>query len=97
MRRATWMRDAIIAKNELAVRARKANLEKWADVFRMMREIDKLAEAEIKAVMEFIFLDDPDPFWRTQIQSAAKFREKWDVLAARMLNPKRQQQAEFKL
>jgi hypothetical protein len=53
------------------------DLSNWAtDLERMMR-IDKRTEQQIFAVMEF---SQRDQFWKSNILSAGKFREKFDTL-----------------
>lgn len=56
-------------------------IRKWADHVRLMREVDKHSEAEIKTVLEW---SQTDPFWRKNILSTEKLREKWDQLIAAM-------------
>jgi hypothetical protein len=94
MKLAAWFQKAIAANNPKARRVHRANLEQWADVFRLMREQDGLAHEEIGDVVCWLF--DPehpdyevDPFWRTVIQSPTKFREKWDTLSAKRHTPKK--------
>lgn len=84
---AAWMQKAVLLANPHAVKARNANLAKWADEFRLMRECDKLDEHLIGQVLAYTF--EEDPFWRTVIQSPHKFRLKWDELSMRMNNPRR--------
>ncbi len=56
-------------------------LAKWADHVRLMREVDQHTEAEIKAVIRWCQADN---FWKSNIQSTEKLREKWDTLVAQM-------------
>ena len=49
------------------------NLESWANEVRKLREIDKRPENEIKAVIEFIYLDS---FWQENAVSLASIRKK---------------------
>lgn len=57
------------------------NAEKWADVFRMMREIDKLPEAEIEGVWVWA---NRSQFWQSNILSPGKLREKFSQLKLKM-------------
>lgn len=56
-------------------------LHKWADHIRLMREVDGHSEDEIKAVIDW---SQSDPFWRKNILSTEKLREKWDQLVIGM-------------
>jgi len=59
------------------------DIKKWAiDIDRMLR-IDKRAETEIESVIIF---SQQDPFWMSNILSAATLREKYDKLYLRMKN-----------
>lgn len=53
------------------------NLQKWAGDFDRMIRLDKRPIPEIEAVMEF---SQRDSFWRSNILSAGKLREKYDQL-----------------
>jgi hypothetical protein len=63
---------------------RKPNLQSWADTIRLMRERDELADAEIRRVFDWAH---EDSFWRPNILSPKKLREKWNVLEARADTP----------
>lgn len=54
-----------------------SNLQKWASDFDKMIRLDKRPISEIEAVMEF---SQRDNFWRSNILSAGKLREKYDQL-----------------
>ena len=56
-------------------------LHKWADHIRLMREVDGHSEAEIKSVIDWC---QSDQFWRKNILSTEKLREKWDQLVLAM-------------
>lgn len=56
-------------------------LNKWADYVRLMREVDGHSEEEIRAVIRWC---QADSFWRGNILSTSKLREKWDQLVAQM-------------
>lgn len=60
----------------------KADLQKWADEFRKLVELDGLKDKHlIKDVMDWVTTDD---FWKTNILSAKKFRQKFGELALKM-------------
>jgi hypothetical protein len=54
---------------------------KWANHVRLMREVDGHGEDEIRTVIRWC---QADSFWRGNIQSTEKLREKWDTLVAQM-------------
>lgn len=60
---------------------RKANLQSWADDFRKLVEIDGVSKRLAKDVMDWV---TQDPFWRTNVLSARKLREKFSELAIKM-------------
>jgi phage replication O-like protein O len=60
---------------------RKANLQKWADEFRKLIEIDEVDKRLAKEVMDWV---TQDSFWRTNVLSAKKLREKFTELAIKM-------------
>lgn len=59
----------------------KANLQKWADEFRKLIELDKVDKRLAKDVMDWVTTDS---FWRTNVLSAKKLREKFTDLAIKM-------------
>lgn len=63
----------------------KADMQKWADDFRKLIEINKIDKKLAKEVMDWI---PTDSFWRTNILSAKKFREKFGELALKMQSSK---------
>jgi hypothetical protein len=71
----------------------KANLQSWADDFRKLVELDGVKDKKlIKKVMDWVMSHH---FWRTNILSGKKFREKFGELAIKMNeeskpNPKKQ-------
>jgi phage replication O-like protein O len=68
----------------------KADLQKWADEFRKLVEIDKVEDKQlIKDVMDWVSTHD---FWKTVVLSAKKFREKFTELAIKMGNPQKPKQ-----
>lgn len=76
---------------------RKANLQRWADDFRLLIEKDKVEKRLAKEVMDWV---TQDSFWSTNVLSAKKLREKFTELAIKMKNsnkpnvPKQVQQAD---
>lgn len=58
--------------------AKEPNFQKWADDFRKMIEIDKRDEQHLREVMQW---SQRDSFWKGNILSANKFRQKFDQLA----------------
>ncbi|MDF2789247.1 MAG: hypothetical protein K0S80_2345 [Neobacillus sp.] len=60
---------------------KKANLQKWSDDFRKLVEIDEVDKRLAKEVMDWVTMD---PFWKTNVLSAKKLREKFTDLAIRM-------------
>jgi len=60
---------------------KKQNLESWANTIRLMVDSDNRTLPEMRRV--FMWANN-DSFWRGNILSAKKFREKFDQLSARM-------------
>lgn len=60
---------------------RGANLQKWADEFRKLLEIDKVDESLARSVIDWA---TSHHFWRTNILSASKLRAKFADLAMKM-------------
>lgn len=85
MRAAHWFRDELAKENPLAVKLKRANLEAWADEFRKMRELDGHNPDDIATVALYVLQSE---FWRPNIQSPSKLRDKWDTLTAQILNKK---------
>jgi phage replication O-like protein O len=72
---------------------KRANLQAWADDFRKLIEIDKVTKKRAKEVMDWVTKDD---FWKTNVLSARKLREKFSELAIKMTaaqKPKQRQPA----
>lgn len=75
--------DMAIAKEifsgvcELNPKHKPPNMEKWADIVRLMRERDGRTHAEIRALWAWVHRDG---FWMKNILSPDKLREKWDQL-----------------
>ena len=64
------------------------DLAKWQSDFDKMKRLDKRADEQIFAVMEF---SQKDNFWKSNILSAGKLREKFDTLLLQKDRPKPQQ------
>ncbi|SMQ75894.1 phage replication protein O [Bacillus sp. OV166] len=62
---------------------KKVNLQKWADDFRKLIENDGVDKHLAKAVMDWV---TQDAFWKTNVLSAKKLREKFSELAIKMKN-----------
>lgn len=78
MRLATLLRDRIRAHTPNArVPATSARLQPWATVFDLMLRLDRRAPPDVEAVIAFA---TSDTFWRANILSAGKLREKYDQL-----------------
>lgn len=60
----------------------KADLQKWADDFRKIVEIDKIQDKHL--IREVIDWVTADSFWKTNILSTKKLREKFSELALKM-------------
>jgi hypothetical protein len=59
---------------------RQATAVKWADAMRLLHEVDGHSWDEISALIDWCQADD---FWRSNILSGDKLREKWDTLTAK--------------
>lgn len=64
------------------------DLTKWQSDFDRMKRLDNRTDEQIFAVMEF---SQKDPFWKANILSAGKLREKFDTLLLQKDRPKPQQ------
>ncbi len=60
---------------------KKSNMQTWADDMRKLIEIDKVDKHFTKQVMNWV---TQDSFWRTNILSAKKLRDKFMELAIKM-------------
>jgi hypothetical protein len=77
---ASILLEDIRRRNPKAQVLRKPNyLEKEADYIRMLFEIDKWPEADIRRIINFACKSD---FWQSNILSCSKLREKRDTLLA---------------
>lgn len=66
---------------DVAPKTKRPNLDNWANDIRLMRERDGHTPEEIWSV--FLFANS-DGFWRTNILSTSKLREKFGTLHAKM-------------
>lgn len=64
------------------------DLTKWQSDFDKMKRLDNRTDEQIYAVMEF---SQKDSFWKSNILSAGKLREKFDTLLLQKDRPKPQQ------
>lgn len=60
---------------------REPNMDKWSDEVRLMRERDGRTEKQIEYLIRW---SQENSFWRANILSTAKLREKWDTLVAQV-------------
>ncbi|MCV9884724.1 replication protein [Metabacillus halosaccharovorans] len=60
---------------------KKANMQSWADDFRKLIELDGIDKHLAKDVMDWV---TKDSFWKTNVLSAKKLREKFGELAIKM-------------
>lgn len=67
-----------LARASAEERARKAS--RWTDAFRLLHERDGRSWQEIDAMIDWC---QADPFWKQNILSGDKLREKWDALEAK--------------
>ena len=79
---ARWMRDRLRRTSSRPLR--RVDVRAWADVIRLMRERDGFTAEQIREV--FAWAND-EPFWRPNIRSPRKLREKWDTLTGQMDRP----------
>jgi len=85
---AAWMHEQNLI---LQPGRKKPNLDTWANDVRLMRERDGHADAEIRGLYQWCH---NDPFWRLNILSPAKLRQKWDDLQLRKDQPHDKKQDE---
>ncbi|WP_394239906.1 hypothetical protein [Vibrio astriarenae] len=77
LRLAQWIFSKVLEVSKHA----KANLDKWADTIRLMRERDNLTH---KQIAEVFYFANSDSFWRTNILSPIKLREQFAQLEAKL-------------
>ncbi|WP_144499053.1 Replication protein O [Bacillus pumilus] len=61
--------------------AKKPNLEKWASDFRLIRQIDKRTDEQVKYLIGWT---QQDTFWKANILSPARLRKQFDHLVVRI-------------
>ncbi|WP_426554594.1 Replication protein O [Bacillus safensis] len=61
--------------------AKKPNLEKWASDFRLIRQIDKRTDKQVKYLIDWT---QQDSFWKSNILSPASLRKQFDKLTVRI-------------
>jgi phage replication O-like protein O len=72
----------------------KADMQKWADEFRKLVEIDKVEDKYlIRDVMDWVTTHH---FWKTNVLSASKLREKFGELALKMKIEQKQKSKHLK-
>ena len=79
---AKWIYDRILTNNP---DHKPPNLQAWAEDVRLMRERDGRGHREI---CELFGWAQDDGFWRANVLSPAKLREKWDQLTMQRARPK---------
>jgi hypothetical protein len=67
----------------------KADMQKWADDMRKLIENDKVDKRLAAEVMDWV---TKDSFWKTNVMSAKKLREKFSELAIKMKASQNQKQ-----
>ena len=73
---------------------KKSNMQTWADDMRKLIDIDEVDKQLAKEVMDWVTADS---FWRTNVLSAKKLREKFMELAIKMNAEKKPSQPKQKL
>jgi len=63
--------------------AKKPNIQLWAKEFDLMMRVDNRSQSDIGKVIDFC---QSDQFWKSNILSAKKLREKYDQLKSKMNN-----------
>lgn len=61
--------------------AKKPNLEKWASDFRLIRQIDKRTDEQVKYLIGWT---QQDTFWKANILSPARLRKQFDHLVVKI-------------
>ncbi|WP_373786845.1 replication protein [Jeotgalibaca porci] len=74
-------------------KAKKPNLQNWANDVRLMHEQDKRSYDEIKAVIDWVNQDD---FWVGNILSPKKLRKQYDALTIQMTRKGKPKTAAYK-
>ncbi|CAI6265614.1 MULTISPECIES: Replication protein O [Bacillus subtilis group] len=69
--------------------AKKPNLEKWANEFRLIRERDKRTDEQIKYLIKWT---QQDEFWKANILSPSSLRKHYDKLVVKIKSIKGKEQ-----
>jgi hypothetical protein len=75
---ANWFWQSIL---EIQPGRKPPRLERWAESIRIIRERDGRSHDEIRALITLV---QRDPFWRVNVLSPDKLRQKWDDLELRL-------------
>lgn len=75
---AEWMWQTIL---KIQPNRKPPNLDKWANDVRLMREIDERTDTEMRELYRRV---NAHTFWRTNVLSPSKLREKWDDLQLKL-------------
>lgn len=79
--------DEMAAREGLEHLTKRTNLQKWSDDFRKLVELDKQSDKDLlREVMDWVVTND---FWRINVMSADKFRDKFPKLVMEMRKAKR--------
>ncbi|WP_413734369.1 replication protein 15 [Sodalis sp. RH21] len=91
---AAWLFEKIKSLYESieAKSPKQPNWTDWANEVRLMREIDGHSHREICEKYVSVLADS---FWRKNILSPSKLREKWDELTLRLVSPEKTTNAEI--
>ncbi len=84
MTAAQWIFGLILKLNP---NTKTPSFDSWANEIRLMRERDGRTHREICGLFQWA---NQDSFWKTNILSPAKLREKWDQLTVKKNNSKPQ-------
>ncbi|MDD7545601.1 replication protein [Actinobacillus porcinus] len=88
MKAAMWIGEQV---KKLSPNIKNPNFENWANQIRLMRERDKRTHKDICELFQWA---NQDTFWRANILSPAKLREKWDQLEIKRRSSALQQRKE---
>lgn len=84
---AQWLSKCALENSPRKMRMpSEANLQSWADVFRLMEDRDNLEWNDIRDVLKWA---TKDVFWKAQILSAGNFRKHYNQLVVKMLEDQR--------
>ncbi|QWL64866.1 hypothetical protein [Aeromonas jandaei] len=79
LKTAQWMFARVQRINPTAL---EPNWPQWANVIRLMRELDQRSHSDICELYDWV---SRDPFWCANVLSPQKLRQKWDQLTAKRL------------